>query len=336
MSIKVAINGFGRIGRNVFRASINEPGLEFVAVNDLTDAKTLAHLLKHDSVHGNFAADVKVVDGSLVVNGKTIKVLAETDPAKLPWKEMGVDVVVESTGRFVDRAGASKHIEAGAKKVIISAPAKEPDLTVVLGVNDNEYDAAKHNIISNASCTTNCLAPVAKVLDEKFGIVRGVMTTIHAYTADQRLQDAPHKDLRRARSAAVSMIPTSTGAAKAIGLVMPQLKGKMDGIAIRVPTPNVSVVDLVCELKKSTTAEEINAAVKAAAEGPLKGVLEYSDEPLVSIDLNGNPHSSIFDSGLTSVMGGNMAKIITWYDNEWGYSCRVRDLAMFLFGKLKK
>jgi len=336
MSIKVAINGFGRIGRNVFRASINEPELEFVAVNDLTDAKTLAHLLKHDSVHGNFAADVKVEDGSLIVNGKKIVVLAETDPAKLPWKDMGIDVVVESTGRFVDRAGASKHLEAGAKKVIISAPAKEPDLTVVLGVNDGEYDAAKHNIISNASCTTNCLAPVAKVLDEKFGIVRGVMTTIHAYTADQRLQDAPHKDLRRARSAAVSMIPTSTGAAKAIGIVMPQLKGKMDGIAIRVPTPNVSVVDLVCELKTNTTAAEINAAVKAGAEGPLKGVLEYSEEPLVSIDLNGNPHSSIFDSQLTSVMEGNMAKIITWYDNEWGYSCRVRDLAMFLFGKLKK
>ncbi len=336
MAIRVAINGFGRIGRNVFRASINEPNIEFVAVNDLTDAATLAHLLKHDSVHGNFSADVKVKGSSIFVNGKELKVLAETDPAKLPWKELKVDVVIESTGRFVDRAGASKHIQAGAKKVIISAPAKEPDITIVLGVNDKEYDKAKHNIVSNASCTTNCLAPVAKVLDENFGIVRGLMTTIHAYTADQRLQDAPHKDLRRARSAAVSMIPTSTGAAKAIGLVLPHLKGKLDGLSIRVPTPNVSLVDLVVELKKPTTKEEVNKLMKAAAKGPLKGVLEYSEEPLVSIDLNGNPNSSILDSSLTSVMEGNMVKVFSWYDNEWGYSCRVRDLALFLFGKLKK
>ena len=336
MAIRVAINGFGRIGRNVFRASINEPNIEFVAVNDLTDAATLAHLLKHDSVHGNFNADVKVKNGSIIVNGKELKVLAETDPAKLPWKELKVDVVIESTGRFVDRAGASKHIQAGAKKVIISAPAKEPDITIVLGVNDKEYDKAKHNIVSNASCTTNCLAPVAKVLDENFGIVKGLMTTIHAYTADQRLQDSPHKDLRRARSAAVSMIPTSTGAAKAIGLVMPQLKGKLDGLAIRVPTPNVSIVDLVVELKKPTSKDDVNKLLKAAAKGPLKGVLEYSEEPLVSIDLNGNPNSSIVDATLTSVMQGNMVKVLAWYDNEWGYSCRVRDLALFLFGKLKK
>ena len=336
MAIRVAINGFGRIGRNVFRASINEPNIEFVAVNDLTDAATLAHLLKHDSVHGNFNADVKVKNGSIFVNDKELKVLAETDPAKLPWKELKVDVVIESTGRFVDRAGSPKHIQAGAKKVIISAPAKDPDITIVLGVNDKEYDKTKHNIISNASCTTNCLAPVAKVLDENFGIVRGLMTTIHAYTADQRLQDAPHKDLRRARSAAISMIPTSTGAAKAIGLVLPHLKGKLDGLSIRVPTPNVSLVDLVAELKKPTTKEEINKLMKAAAKGPLKGVLEYSEEPLVSIDLNGNPNSSILDSSLTSVMEGNMVKVFSWYDNEWGYSCRVRDLALFLFGKLKK
>ena len=336
MSIKVAINGFGRIGRNVFRAAINEPEIEFVAVNDLTDAKTLAHLLKYDSVHGIFKADVEVKDGNLVVNGKEIKVLAEKDPANLPWKALGVELVVESTGFFVDRAGASKHLSAGAKKVIISAPAKEPDVTVVLGVNEGDYDAAKHNIISNASCTTNCLAPVAKVLDDKYGIVKGLMTTIHAYTMDQRLQDSPHKDLRRARSAALSMIPTTTGAAKAIGLVMPQLKGKLDGLSIRVPTPNVSLVDLVAELKKPATKEDVNAALKAAAEGPMKGVLEYTEAPLVSIDLNGNPNSSIVDASLTSVMEGNMVKVLAWYDNEWGYSCRVRDLALFIFGKLKR
>jgi len=336
MAIKVAINGFGRIGRNVLRTSINEPELDIVAINDITDAATLAHLLKYDSVHGIFNADVKVKGGNIVVDGKEIKVLAEKDPALLPWKAMGVDVVIESTGRFTDRAGATKHLSAGAKKVIISAPAKEPDATIVLGVNEKDYDKKKHNIISNASCTTNCLAPVAKVLDDKFGVVKGLMTTIHSYTADQRLQDAPHKDLRRARSAAVSMIPTTTGAAKAIGLVMPQLKGKLDGLAIRVPTPNVSVVDLVVELRKPATADAINKALKAEAGGKMKGVLAYSEEPLVSIDLNGNPNSSIVDATLTSVMGGNMVKVIAWYDNEWGYSCRVRDLALYIFGKLKK
>ncbi|MBI5190380.1 MAG: type I glyceraldehyde-3-phosphate dehydrogenase [Nitrospirae bacterium] len=336
MAIRVAINGFGRIGRNVYRASYGVQDIEIVAVNDLTSAATLAHLLKHDSVHGNFKAEVKAEGDTIVIDGKPLKVYAEKDPALLPWKDLNVDVVIESTGRFTERAGASKHLEAGAKKVIISAPAKEPDVTIVLGVNDAEYDNAKHNIISNASCTTNCLAPFAKVLDDNFGIVKGLMTTIHAYTADQSLQDAPHKDLRRARSAAMSMIPTSTGAAKAIGLVMPQLKGKLDGLAIRVPTPNVSIVDLVVELKKATTADEINANMKEAAEGPLKGILEYSDEPLVSIDLNGNPHSSILDSKLTSVMDGNMAKVMSWYDNEWGYSCRVRDLVLFISGKLKR
>jgi len=336
MSIRVAINGFGRIGRNVYRASINETEMEVVAINDITDAATLAHLLKHDSVHGTFNSDVKVKGKNIVVDGREITVLAETDPAKLPWKAMKVDVVIESTGRFTDRAGASKHIAAGAKKVIISAPAKEPDLTVVLGVNEKEYDKKKHNIISNASCTTNCLAPVAKILDDNYGIVKGLMTTIHAYTADQRLQDSPHKDLRRARSAAVSMIPTTTGAAKAIGLVMPNLKGKLDGLAIRVPTPNVSVVDLVVELRKPTTKEAVNKALKAGANGKMKGVLEYSEEPLVSIDLNGNPNSSIVDATLTTVMEGNMLKVIAWYDNEWGYSCRVRDLVLYIFGKLKK
>ncbi|MGA2191785.1 MAG: type I glyceraldehyde-3-phosphate dehydrogenase [Nitrospirota bacterium] len=336
MSIKVAVNGFGRIGRNVLRAAWDTPELEFVAVNDITDANTLAHLLKHDSVHGTFRADVKVKGNNLVIDGKEIKVLAETDPAKLPWRELKIDAVVESTGRFVDRAGASKHLAAGAKKVIISAPAKEPDVTIVLGVNDKDYDRKKHNIISNASCTTNCLAPVAKVLDDNFGILRGLMTTIHAYTADQRLQDSPHKDLRRARAAAISMIPTTTGAARAIGLVMPQLKGKLDGLAIRVPTPNVSVVDLVCELKSPATVQAVNKAFKKEAAGKLRGILEYSEEPLVSIDLNGNPNSSIVDATLTSVMENNMLKVISWYDNEWGYSCRIRDLILFVFGKPRK
>ncbi len=336
MSIKAAINGFGRIGRNVLRASFGEPELEFVAINDITDAQTLAHLLRHDSVHGAFGREVKVKGKNIVIDGKELTVLAETDPARLPWKAMGVDVVIESTGRFTDRAGAAKHLAAGAGKVIISAPAKEPDITIVLGVNEGMYDKKKHHIISNASCTTNCLAPVAKVLDDGFGIVRGLMTTIHAYTADQRLQDAPHKDLRRARSAAVSMIPTTTGAAKAIGLVLPHLKGKLDGMSIRVPTPNVSVVDLVVELRKPTTKEEVNGAFKAAAKGKLRGLLEYSEEPLVSVDLNGNPNSSIVDATLTSVMGGDMVKVIAWYDNEWGYSCRVRDLALYISGKLRK
>ncbi len=336
MAIRVGINGFGRIGRNVFRAAYGNADIEFVAVNDLTDSATLGHLLKHDSVHGAFGADVKVKKDSIVVDGREIKVLAQTDPAKLPWKDMGVDVVIESTGRFVDKAGASKHLEAGAGKVVISAPAKEPDITIVLGVNESQYDRKKHNIVSNASCTTNCLAPLAKVLDDNFGIVKGLMTTVHAYTADQRLQDSPHKDLRRARAAGVSMIPTTTGAARAIGLVLPHLKGKLDGFSMRVPTPNVSIVDLVAEVKKPTTKEEVNAALKAAAKGPLKGILAYSEEPLVSIDLCGNPNSSIVDSLLTSVMEGNMVKTLSWYDNEWGYSCRLRDLVLFMFGKLKK
>jgi len=335
MAINVAINGFGRIGRNVLRASYGDRNINIVAVNDLTDAATLAQLLKRDSVHGTFQADVKAKDGAIMVGRKEIKVLAERDPEKLPWKKMKIDVVVESTGLFRDRAGAGKHLKAGAKKVIISAPGKDPDATIVLGVNHTDYNPKKHHIISNASCTTNCLAPVAKVLDDRFGIVKGIMTTIHAYTADQRLQDAPHKDLRRARAAALSMIPTSTGAAKAIGLVMPHLLGKMDGMSIRVPTPNVSVVDLVVELKKDATADQINAAVKSAARGALKNILEYSEEPLVSVDLNGNSHSSIFDSSLTSVIEGNMAKVLSWYDNEWGYSCRVRDLILFISGKMK-
>ncbi len=336
MAIRVGINGFGRIGRNVFRAAYGNADLEFVAVNDLTDSATLGHLLKHDSVHGTFGADVKVKKDSIVVDGREIKVLAQTDPAKLPWKEMGVDVVIESTGRFTDKAGASKHLDAGAKKVVISAPAKEPDITIVLGVNESQYDKKKHNIVSNASCTTNCLAPLAKVIDDNFGIVKGLMTTVHAYTADQRLQDSPHKDLRRARAAGVSMIPTTTGAARAIGLVLPHLKGKLDGFSMRVPTPNVSIVDLVAEVKKPTTREEVNAVLRAAAKGPLKGILAYSEEPLVSIDLCGNPNSSIVDAQLTSVMEGNMVKTLSWYDNEWGYSCRLRDLVLFMFGKLKK
>ena len=336
MAIRVGINGFGRIGRNVFRAAYGNADIEFVAVNDLTDSATLGHLLKHDSVHGTFGADVKVKKDSILVDGREIKVLAQTDPAKLPWKDMGVDVVIESTGRFADKAGAGKHLEAGAKKVVISAPAKEPDITIVLGVNESQYDRKKHHIISNASCTTNCLAPLAKVIDDNFGIVKGLMTTVHAYTADQRLQDSPHKDLRRARAAGVSMIPTTTGAARAIGLVLPHLKGKLDGFSMRVPTPNVSIVDLVAEVKKPTTKEEVNAVLKAAAKGPLKGILAYSEEPLVSIDLNGNPNSSIVDSQLTTVMGGNMVKTLSWYDNEWGYSCRLRDLVLFMFGKLKK
>ncbi len=336
MAIRVGINGFGRIGRNVFRAAYGNTDIEFVAVNDLTDSATLGHLLKHDSVHGTFGADVKVKKDSILVDGREIKVLAQTDPAKLPWKDMGVDVVIESTGRFADKAGAGKHLEAGAKKVVISAPAKEPDITIVLGVNESQYDRKKHHIISNASCTTNCLAPLAKVIDDNFGIVKGLMTTVHAYTADQRLQDSPHKDLRRARAAGVSMIPTTTGAARAIGLVLPHLKGKLDGFSMRVPTPNVSIVDLVAEVKKPTTKEEVNAVLKAAAKGPLKGILAYSEEPLVSIDLNGNPNSSIVDSQLTTVMGGNMVKTLSWYDNEWGYSCRLRDLVLFMFGKLKK
>jgi len=336
MAVKVGINGFGRIGRNVFRAGFNDPAIEFVAVNDITDTKTLGHLLKYDSVIGNFSAKVEVQENALVVNGKKVKVLSEKDHTKLPWKDLGIDIVVESTGLkiFTDGEGARDHIKGGAKKVIISAPAKTPDATLAMGVNDSTYDPAKHHVISNASCTTNCLAPVAKVLLENFGVKHGLMTTIHSYTNDQKLLDLPHKDLRRARAAALSMIPTSTGAAKAIGLVLPALKGKMDGIAIRVPTPNVSVVDLVVEVEKPATKEEINEAFKKAAAGPLKGILEYSEEPLVSIDFKGNPHSSILDAPLTAVHG-TMVKVLAWYDNEWGYSVRVIDLIKKVAASLK-
>lgn len=330
---KVGINGFGRIGRNVFRAALNNPEVEIVAVNDLTDAPTLAHLLKYDSVHGTLNAEVKAVEGGILVNGKLVKVLAEREPAKLPWKDLGVTVVVESTGRFTDADKAAAHIEAGAKKVIISAPAKGEDITIVMGVNNDKYDAAKHHIISNASCTTNCLAPFAKVLNDKFGIKRGLMTTVHAYTNDQQILDLPHKDLRRARAAAMSIIPTTTGAAKAVALVIPELKGKLNGFAMRVPTPNVSVTDLVAELEKPATAEEINAALKAAAEGELKGIMAYSDEPLVSRDYNGNPHSSIVDGLSTMVVEGSLVKVVSWYDNEWGYSNRVVDLVAFMAKK---
>lgn len=330
MAIRVGVNGFGRIGRNFFRASLGRDTLDFVAVNDVTDAKTLAHLLKYDSVGGILEADIRVKDNSLIVNGKEIKVLAERDPAKLPWKELGVDVVVESTGIFTDRDKASKHLEAGATRVIISAPARDPDLTIVLGVNEQEYDPAKHHIISNASCTTNCMAPVAKVLLESVGIRHGLMTTIHAYTNDQRILDLPHGDLRRARAAAVSLIPTTTGAATAVALVLPQLKGKLDGLAIRVPTPNVSVVDFVAEVERDTSKAEVNEALRKAADGGMHGILEYTEEPLVSVDFNKNPHSSIVDATLTNVIDKRMVKVIAWYDNEWGYSCRVRDLIEYI------
>ncbi|MGD6776539.1 type I glyceraldehyde-3-phosphate dehydrogenase [Sutcliffiella horikoshii] len=333
MAVKIGINGFGRIGRNVFRAALKNNDVEVVAVNDLTDANMLAHLLKYDSVHGKLAADVKVDGDNLVVDGKTIKVTAERDPAKLSWGELGVEVVVESTGFFTKRADAAKHLEAGAKKVIISAPASDEDITIVMGVNEDKYDAANHNVISNASCTTNCLAPFAKVLNDKFGIKRGMMTTVHSYTNDQQILDLPHKDYRRARAAAENIIPTTTGAAKAVSLVLPELKGKLNGGAMRVPTPNVSLVDLVAELDKDVTAEEVNAAFKAAAEGELKGILGYSEEPLVSGDYNGNPESSTIDALSTMVMEGNMVKVISWYDNESGYSHRVVDLAKYIAAK---
>jgi glyceraldehyde 3-phosphate dehydrogenase len=326
MALRVAINGFGRIGRMVFRAALKEQGIEIVAINDLTDAKTLAHLLKYDSVHGRFDGTVEAKDNTIVVNGKSITIYAVKNPAELPWAELKVDLVLESTGLFTARDKAALHLQAGAKKVIISAPATDPDLTVVVGVNDSAYDAAKHHIVSNASCTTNCLAPVAKVLNDAFGIEKGLMTTIHSYTNDQNILDLPHKDLRRARAAALSMIPTSTGAAKAVSLVLPELKGKLDGFAIRVPTPNVSVVDLTCTLKTSTDAAAVNAALKAAAEGPLKGILGYTDEELVSVDFNGCPLSSIVDGKNTKVIDGNMLKILSWYDNEMGFSNRVIDL----------
>ena len=330
MAVKVGINGFGRIGRNFFRAAYKDPSLQIVAVNDITDAKTLAHLLKYDSVHGRFEASVEAKENAIAVNGKEIQVLACKDAADLPWGKLGVEVVIESTGRYTDRDGAAKHLAAGAKRVIISAPAKGEDATFVMGVNEKTFDPAKHFILSNASCTTNCLAPVAKVLLDTFGIERGLMTTIHAYTNDQKILDLPHKDLRRARAAGMSMIPTTTGAAKAVSLVIPELKGKLDGMAIRVPTPNVSVVDLTAELSRSATAEEINAAMKKASEGPMKGILQYVDEPLVSIDFNHDPASSCFDALSTKVLGGKMVKVLSWYDNEWGYSCRLVDLAKYV------
>ena len=330
MALKIAVNGFGRIGRNFFRACKGVKDIDVVAINDLTDAKTLAHLLKYDSVHGIFGSDVTFGEGMLIVDGKQIKVIAERSPEKLPWKDMGIDIVIESTGLFTDRANASKHLDAGAQWVIISAPAKEPDLTVCLGVNEETLDPLKHRIISNASCTTNCLAPVAKVLMNEFGIVRGLVTTVHSYTNDQRILDLPHKDLRRARAAALSMIPTTTGAAKAVGLVLPELQGKLDGMAIRVPTPNVSVVDLVAELNKDVSTDDVRAALKRAADGPMKGILQYVEEPLVSCDFNGNAHSSIVDAALTKVIEKRMVKVISWYDNEWGYSSRVRDLALYI------
>lgn len=330
MGLRVGINGFGRIGRNFLRTSHGESGIEIVGINDLTDAKTLAHMLRYDSIHGIFNADVQAKGNNIAINGKEIQVTAITDPAQLPWKDLKVDIVLESTGHFIDRDGASKHISAGAGWVVISAPAKEPDATVCMGVNEETLDVSKHKIISNASCTTNCLAPMAKVIDKHFTIKRGLMTTIHSYTNDQRILDLPHKDLRRARAAALSMIPTTTGAARAVGLVLPHLKGKLDGMAIRVPTPNVSVVDLVVELGKEATAEQINAVIKEAAEGPLKGILQYTEEPIVSIDMNGNPHSSIFDAPLTKVLEGNMVKVLSWYDNEWGYSTRLKDLMLYI------
>jgi glyceraldehyde 3-phosphate dehydrogenase (phosphorylating) len=334
MAIKVGINGFGRIGRNVLRASLNDSNLEFVAVNDLTDPKTLAHLLKYDSILGNLSNKVSAGTDSITVDGKTIKVFAEKDPAKLPWESVGAQVVLESTGRFTNAEDAKKHLRGPVKKVIISAPAKNEDITLVLGVNHEKYDAAKHHIISNASCTTNCLAPIAKVVNDNFKIVSGTMTTIHSYTNDQVILDFPHKDLRRARAAAVSMIPTSTGAAKALKLVIPELAGKLDGFAMRVPTPNVSVVDLVVLVENKTSKEEVNAALKKASEaGPLKGYLAYEENELVSADFKGNPYSSIVDSPMTLVVGGTCVKVISWYDNEWGYSCRVRDLINYLGSK---
>jgi glyceraldehyde 3-phosphate dehydrogenase len=333
MAIKVGINGFGRIGRNVVRAGLNNPDIQFVAANDLTDVKTLSHLLKYDSILGPLKEDVKHDADSIQVGRHDIKVFATKDPAEIDWPSLGVDIVVESTGKFTDGPMAAKHLRGSVKKVIISAPAKNEDVTIVLGVNEGSYDPAKHNVVSNASCTTNCLAPVVKVLHEKIGIVKGSMTTIHSYTNDQNVLDFPHKDLRRARAAAVNMIPTTTGAAKAIGLVMPELKGKLDGYAMRVPTPNVSVVDLVCEMAKPCTAEEVNEALKAASEGPLKGILGYTTDPVVSTDMMQNPNSSIVDAQLTKVLGGNLLKVVAWYDNEWGYSMRVVDLIGYLASK---
>jgi glyceraldehyde 3-phosphate dehydrogenase len=330
MPIKVGINGFGRIGRNVVRAGLHNPNIEFVAANDLTDTATIAHLLKYDSTLGRLDADVEVQGDTIIVGGKKIKVFATKDPAEIDWPSVGADVVVESTGRFTEAQDAKKHMRGSVKKVIISAPAKGEDITIVLGVNDGSYDASKHHIVSNASCTTNCLAPVAKVLHETFGIEKGSMTTIHSYTNDQNVLDFPHKDLRRARAAALNMIPTTTGAAKAISLVIPELKGKLDGYSMRVPTPDVSAVDLVVVTTKNTTDAEVNAALKAAADGPLKGILAYTADPVVSTDMLHNPNSSIVDSLMTKVLAGNLVKVLAWYDNEWGYSMRVVDLISFL------
>lgn len=329
MGVKVAINGFGRIGRNFLRACKGVDDIDIVALNDLTDARTLAHLLTYDSVHGQFGS-VSAGEGSITVDGKQIKVLAERDPAKLPWKELGVEYVLESTGFFTSRDGAQKHIDAGAGYVIISAPAKGPDATICMGVNEETLDPSQHKVISNASCTTNCLAPIVKILHNEFGFVRGLMTTIHSYTNDQKILDLPHSDLRRARAAALSMIPTTTGAAKAVGLVLPELNGRLDGMAMRVPTPNVSIVDLVAELKTSVSVEQVNEAVKKAADGPMKGILQYMDEPLVSCDFNGNAHSSIYDASFTKVIDGTLVKVLSWYDNEWGYSNRLRDLMLYI------
>ena len=333
MAIKVGINGFGRIGRNIMRAAMEDGSIDIVAVNDLTNAATLAHLLKYDSILGNLNAEISAKGDRITVNRDEFQVLSEKDPAQLPWKSLGVDVVFESTGIFTNRDGAAKHLTAGAKKVVITAPAKGPDLSVVLGVNEDKYDAAKHHIISNASCTTNCLAPIAKVLHETFGIRKGWMTTVHSYTNDQQLLDLPHKDLRRARAAALSIIPTTTGAAVAVGEVLPEIKGRLDGISMRVPTPNVSVVDLAVLVDKKTTKEEVNATFKGAADGKLKGILEYTEEPLVSIDFRGNPHSSIVDASYTSVMDSDFIKVLSWYDNEWGYSNRCVDLLQYLVKK---
>ncbi|GMR24574.1 MAG: type I glyceraldehyde-3-phosphate dehydrogenase [Acidobacteriota bacterium] len=330
MAIKVGINGFGRIGRNVFRAALGDNGIDIVAANDITDADTLAHLLKYDSILGNLEQDVRADGDTIIAGDESFKVLKERDPAKLPWKELGVEIVVESTGLFTKREDASSHLEAGAKKVIISAPAKGEDFTVVMGVNQDKYDPASHHLISNASCTTNCLAPLAKVLHEEFGLAKGIMTTIHSYTNDQRLLDLPHKDMRRARAAALSMIPTTTGAALAVARVLPELEGRLDGISVRVPTPNVSLTDLVADLENDASVDDVNAAFQKAANGDLKGILAYSEEPLVSADFKGNPHSSIVDAPFTKVVGGNTVKVLSWYDNEWGFSCRVKDLIHFI------
>ena len=333
MGIKVAINGFGRIGRNVLRTCLGDSEIDFVAINDLTDTKTLAHLLKYDSVMGNLSNEISCSSDSITVDGDTFKVFSERDPGLIDWSSVGAEVVIEATGRFTNASDAAKHLKGPVKKVIISAPAKGEDVTIVLGVNGEIYDPSKHHIISNASCTTNCLAPVAKVIHEEFGIKNALMNTIHSYTNDQQLLDLPHKDLRRARAAALSMIPTSTGAAKAVALVIPELKGKFDGISVRVPTPNVSLVDVVINIEKQTTVEEVNSALKTAADGPMKGILSFCDEPLVSVDFRGNPHSSIVDAENTKVIGGSTVKILSWYDNEWGYSCRVKDLVKHIAQK---